>query len=351
MGKQEEEMRREIEERLINKEYKIWKKNTPFLYDLVITYALEWPSLTVEWTTPSSRCDDRTDVGGFGCANGKVQIIQQINHDGEVNRAQYMYKNPFIIATKTSKHPPKPPLDGACSPDLRLRWLSTEGSGLSWSKFNQGHLLSGSDDAQICLWDINATSKNKALEAIHECLFGSVGDDQYLLIWDFLTPAVSKPIQFVVAHQSEHTRCGPVLSLDSATSITSTPFLFEVGDLVGSTTLTLFHLNSSNLTVTRLNLNKTNTRLRPSNFSGMKFNVIWNLKSLLQLFKLLIFNQRLIDASFNLSRRKIFSPISSPKRDSHWKFSLFPKCLFLGWLEYEDQVSSSYFHGKVNRHL
>ena len=30
-------------------EYKIWKKNTPFLYDLVVTHALEWPSLTVQW--------------------------------------------------------------------------------------------------------------------------------------------------------------------------------------------------------------------------------------------------------------------------------------------------------------
>lgn len=30
-------------------EYKIWKKNSPFLYDLVMTHALEWPSLTVQW--------------------------------------------------------------------------------------------------------------------------------------------------------------------------------------------------------------------------------------------------------------------------------------------------------------
>lgn len=116
MGKDEEEMRGEIEERLINEEYKIWKKNTPFLYDLVITHALEWPSLTVEWLpdreeppgkdysvqkmilgTHTSENepnylmlaqvqlpledsendarhydDDRSDVGGFGCANGKV---------------------------------------------------------------------------------------------------------------------------------------------------------------------------------------------------------------------------------------------------------------------------------------
>ena len=38
-----------VEERVINEEYKIWKKNTPFLYDLVMTHALEWPSLTSQW--------------------------------------------------------------------------------------------------------------------------------------------------------------------------------------------------------------------------------------------------------------------------------------------------------------
>ena len=37
-----------VEERVINEEYKIWKKNTPFLYDLVMTHALEWPSLTAQ---------------------------------------------------------------------------------------------------------------------------------------------------------------------------------------------------------------------------------------------------------------------------------------------------------------
>lgn len=49
MGRDDEEMRGELDERQINEEYKIWKKNTPFLYDLVITHALEWPSLTVQW--------------------------------------------------------------------------------------------------------------------------------------------------------------------------------------------------------------------------------------------------------------------------------------------------------------
>lgn len=44
-----------VEERVINEEYKIWKKNTPFLYDLVMTHALEWPSLTVQWLPDVTR--------------------------------------------------------------------------------------------------------------------------------------------------------------------------------------------------------------------------------------------------------------------------------------------------------
>ena len=41
--KEGEQFDEAVEERVINEEYKIWKKNTPFLYDLVITHALEWP--------------------------------------------------------------------------------------------------------------------------------------------------------------------------------------------------------------------------------------------------------------------------------------------------------------------
>jgi len=37
------------ENQQIAEEYNIWKKNAPFLYDLVTANVLEWPSLTVEW--------------------------------------------------------------------------------------------------------------------------------------------------------------------------------------------------------------------------------------------------------------------------------------------------------------
>ena len=104
-------------------------------------------------------------------------MIQRIVHDGEVNRARYMPQNEFVIATKTvssevyvfdySKHPSIPPSNAACNPDLRLRGHNLEGYGLSWSKLKPGHLLSGSDDSQICMWDINATPTNKTLNAMN----------------------------------------------------------------------------------------------------------------------------------------------------------------------------------------
>merc|ERR1712115_215939 len=122
-----------VEERVINEEYKIWKKNTPFLYDLVMTHALEWPSLTAQWLPDVTRPEgkdysvhrlilgthtsdeqnhlliasvqlpnedaqfdashydnEKGEFGGFGSVSGKIEIEIKINHEGEVNRARYM---------------------------------------------------------------------------------------------------------------------------------------------------------------------------------------------------------------------------------------------------------------------
>ena len=50
-----------LEERLIDAEYKIWKKNTPFLYDFVLTHALEWPSLTCQWLPTVRKAGDTAE--------------------------------------------------------------------------------------------------------------------------------------------------------------------------------------------------------------------------------------------------------------------------------------------------
>jgi len=44
-----------LAEKVINEEYKIWKRNAPFLYDTVMTHALEWPTLTVQWVPGTAR--------------------------------------------------------------------------------------------------------------------------------------------------------------------------------------------------------------------------------------------------------------------------------------------------------
>ena len=51
-----------LEERMIDAEYKIWKKNTPFLYNLVMTHSLEWPSLACQWLPHKRRLGGKDDT-------------------------------------------------------------------------------------------------------------------------------------------------------------------------------------------------------------------------------------------------------------------------------------------------
>lgn len=273
-----------MEEKIINEEYKIWKKNSPFLYDMVLTHALEWPSLTVQWlpdkyspadkdytvqrlllgthtsenepnhlmiaevTLPKEdvEIDARAlgeawsgaqngregELGGWGQVTGKVEIVQKINHRGEVNRARYMWQNPNVIATKTpsadvfvfdrTKHPSKPSADGKCASDLTLKGHSKEGYGLAWSPMASGLLLSGSDDGLVCLWDINAGSEKenvlnpKATFKAHssvvedvawhkhnDALLASCGDDKVVYLWDCRSTDSDKPSHAIQAHNAE----------------------------------------------------------------------------------------------------------------------------------------------------
>eukprot|EP00741_Cyanophora_paradoxa_P004532 tig00000808_g4401.t1 len=265
----------EEQERIINEEYKIWKKNTPFLYDLIMVHALEWPSLTVQWlperkTLPGKdytqqklilgthtsdneqnylmiasvimptedaeidarQYQDDGDVGGFGAGErGKIEIIQRINHEGEVNRARYCPDNPFLIATKTptarvcifdtTKHDSKPK-DNVVNPDLVLQGHTKEGYGLSWNphKSGKGILLSGADDALVLTWNVEGVGKNsktldpletfkghaKVVEDVdwhrfNDAVFGSVDDDGKLFIWDRKAASRDKPNLRVDAHK------------------------------------------------------------------------------------------------------------------------------------------------------
>eukprot|EP00560_Eucampia_antarctica_P004654 CAMPEP_0197836884 /NCGR_PEP_ID=MMETSP1437-20131217/30384_1 /TAXON_ID=49252 ORGANISM="Eucampia antarctica, Strain CCMP1452" /NCGR_SAMPLE_ID=MMETSP1437 /ASSEMBLY_ACC=CAM_ASM_001096 /LENGTH=477 /DNA_ID=CAMNT_0043443435 /DNA_START=16 /DNA_END=1449 /DNA_ORIENTATION=- len=273
-----------LAERLIDAEYKIWKKNTPYLYDFVMTHSLEWPSLTCQWlptiksgdkseehnmligthttgeqnylmvanvnlpkgdtvidnrmanddnndpavTASANYDDEKNELGGFGGGSnsgktiGKIEIRMKIKHEGEVNRARYMPQNHFIVASRghnpqvyiwdLSKHPSFPTEGTVPTPQAVCLGHSREGYGMCWSQHKEGHLISGSEDSSVCLWDIRSSvldNKNnkestngtqiKALSTFNGHtdvvedvdwhhrdvnLFGSVGDDRSIRIWD-----------------------------------------------------------------------------------------------------------------------------------------------------------------------
>ena len=176
--------------------------------------------------------DERGEAGGFGGTTSKIEVTQKINHDGEVNRARYMPQNPYLIATKSpssdvfvfdwSKHPSKPDVNGEFKPDMVLKGHSKEGYGLAWNPHEEGNLISGSDDSLICSWDITkATKTSSTLEPVatytghtnvvedvqfhlhHAELFGSVGDDCKLMIWDLREGRYDKAKHVVDAHTKE----------------------------------------------------------------------------------------------------------------------------------------------------
>lgn len=271
-----EDLDRINDEKIINEEYKIWKKNAPFLYDLVVTHALVWPTLTVQWfpdvesipnkeyTTQrilagthtsegeqnylqiisvqmpkedavidASKSDQEKDeFGGHGLGECKITTTHRICHEGEVNRARYMPQNPCVIATKGvvgdvylfdyTKHPSNPPRDATFNPDLRLTGHTEEGYGLCWSPLTKGLLASGSHDKLVCVWDVNAVTREKrtldplavlkghqgsvedvAWNHFNANMLGSAGADKVVMLWDMRSSDTQKPFQVVEGHSKE----------------------------------------------------------------------------------------------------------------------------------------------------
>ncbi|KAG6487016.1 WD-40 repeat-containing protein MSI2-like isoform X1 [Zingiber officinale] len=253
------------EGREAGEDYRSWKVNTPILYDLVISHPLRWPSLTVRWlpgSSPSSSSGSsrvgathRLLLGSHtsdyapnffmtadvlfplppeahpGAPLPKVEISQTIPHHGKVNRARFMPQRPSVVATMTQdaevhvfdcERRPLRPVEGEESgPDVVLRGLSKEGYGISWSPHKEGFLLCGSYDSKICLWDVGMMPEEKILDARYlfeahtdsvedvawhlknENMFGSVGNDHLLMIWDVRSSASGKPQQSLKAHENE----------------------------------------------------------------------------------------------------------------------------------------------------
>ncbi|KAJ7897260.1 WD40 repeat-like protein [Mycena olivaceomarginata] len=256
----EDDLAAEEENKLINE---VGKKNAPYLYDIVITHALDWPSLTCQWfpdkesssnkpytthrlllgthtsgqnqdylqiasvqipkRTNASGAekldradydDERGELGGHTIPPApRIQIIQKINHAGEAVTGE-------VLVFDRTKHSSEPERGGVCKPDIRLVGQTREGYGLAWNPLKAGNVLGASEDMTVCHWDINSYTKAKtSIEPTNvfrghtsvvgdvdwhptkENVFASVGDDKMLMIWDTRAPTeASTKIQ---AHDRE----------------------------------------------------------------------------------------------------------------------------------------------------
>lgn len=208
--------------------------------------------------------DEKGELGGYGGTSANVEVTIWMNHEGEVNRARYCPQNPFLIGTKTpggdvlvydySKHPTRPASgEKLARPQVRCKGHDDEGYGLAWNPLQAGHLLSGSDDRNVCVWDVNVggsktssssvptgngigtsaavtttssssssshsaaelqpmykianahseTIEDVAWHCFHKDLFGTVGDDKLLQIWDIREAATTGPRMKNIAHDGD----------------------------------------------------------------------------------------------------------------------------------------------------
>jgi histone-binding protein RBBP4 len=115
---------------------------------------------------PANYDEERGEIGGYGSSGAvaaiKCDIVQKIEHPGEVNKARYQPQNPDIIATlcvdgkilifDRTKHPLQPASLGKINAQIELIGHKSEGFGLAWNPHEAGCLASGSEDKTMCLW-------------------------------------------------------------------------------------------------------------------------------------------------------------------------------------------------------
>ncbi|ODQ65022.1 WD40 repeat-like protein [Nadsonia fulvescens var. elongata DSM 6958] len=176
---------------------------------------------------------EREEFGGYKVSDSKIEIIQRIEHDADVNIARYMPQNPDILATFSAsgnvyifdrtKYPLQP--NNTFKSDISLEYHETEGFGLAWNSYDKGTLLTGDNNGKIALWDLNQYKEGvSTLAPSSHCsklhsgsindlqwhnfnsnTFGSVSDDGTLKISDKrqLSSSTFSPSSSIIAHKGE----------------------------------------------------------------------------------------------------------------------------------------------------
>ncbi|CAF4590456.1 unnamed protein product [Rotaria sp. Silwood1] len=124
---------------------------------------------------------ERREFGDFGLYNAKVNIELKINHDGEVNRASYMPQNSSFIATNSPS---------AVVLIYNYTKLATQN-------------IDCRPELRLCGHTKEAVVKDFAWHLFHKTLFGFVGDDRKLTIWNTCSSHYTKSSHVADAHSAE----------------------------------------------------------------------------------------------------------------------------------------------------
>lgn len=255
----------QLREKVINEEFKIWKKTVPLLYDTIHTHVLESPLLSVQFlpnytvsenknkisvqalfgSNTSGREQDHVklvlldlpstlapDFSTFAVGdsipipmNGdgldSFKVLQSWKHPGEVNKIKVSpngekwitFDNQGLVHLYNRKD--ETPVD--------FSYHTSEGYALEW--VSDTEFLSGANDSRIALWDIKDASKplkefNSHTAVINDIsfspaakvLFGSVADDFNTYIHDLRSPEESPAIKVSTNHIQNAISFHPLLS-------------------------------------------------------------------------------------------------------------------------------------------
>lgn len=241
----------------IAEEYKIWKKNVPYLYDLMFSHALKWPSLSVQ-VFPETKRDEAKGkttqrlLLGTHTSGAEQEYIHIAHVDfpdkfeealNDECRGDMRFKigmsipvcdepnviryNPLacnIIASRFdtpethifdyTKHPM---LGDRPNPDMILIGHENGGFGLTWNPLEYDELATAGADKYICIYDINNGDKktnpklilNEHTNVINDVCYSyhfpnvlaSVSDDKSLIVWD--TKVATPSTMVSKAHEAD----------------------------------------------------------------------------------------------------------------------------------------------------
>ncbi|KAG5418026.1 hypothetical protein I9W82_004355 [Candida metapsilosis] len=241
-AKAEKEIAQEqqLQEKITNEEFKIWKKTVPLLYDIIHTFALDHPSTIVQWLPKYQRVDNDNAVEvQFLLSSNSINALENslelasmtlpsslIGKSGAAIPADGIDTSNFKKLTKWKQNSVANALK--LSPDgstalcfngdgiihaynlssdkvVDYKYHKQSGFALDWIKNDTNaapeKFLSGGLDSQIALWQLDKPSTPIQLFKSHHGaindistsdvnIFGSVSDDSTTQFHDLRTPSI-----------------------------------------------------------------------------------------------------------------------------------------------------------------